>query len=557
MSLRTPLYLQTIGMLCLYLAVLLIAVFVACDAQFGVGLESLVQSPIGARIDSIADSIGSQLRSSPVETWNQVLNDAGKIYQVNFYIYDHMGRQQAGEKIDLPPAVSEQFTLPEPFQFSLIHGTGKVVAEVGMPSPPPAPSFSRVPDFEPKGTPPPFPLGQSISFATASAHPFFGFPPPHTHGPFYLGVKGRRLSTRLPPPPPPARFVVHTQKPDRLWFGTNVMIREPSTLMPMPSILLASCQNIWDNSLLFDSKLVASAISLVAAFSLLFWWPFIYQITRALSQLTKATERIAEGHFDTRLNAKRRDEIGGLSEAVNTMAERLDSFVSGQKRFLGAISHELRTPIARLQMALELLDASSTTGQKELILDIKEEVEEMTNLVNDLLAFSKAGLQAKKPQLMKIPIQSFIDDLISRSFVDVLIQCDMPNHLLAIADPLLLERSLSNLLRNGVRYAGEAGPITITAERVGLEIALLITDKGPGVKEDALKHLGEPFFRPEASRSRQSGGVGLGLAIVKSCIESCGGTASFRNGQNGGFEAELRLKADLETVALDLVAAER
>jgi two-component system sensor histidine kinase CpxA len=109
------------------------------------------------------------------------------------------------------------------------------------------------------------------------------------------------------------------------------------------------------------------------------------------------------------------------------------------------------------------------------------------------------------------------------------------------ADPLLLSRAFSNVLRNSVRYAGDSGPITISAVEHINQFSILISDCGPGVPEEALKRLAEPFFRPEASRSRSSGGVGLGLAIVKSCIEACDGALYFRNRAHGGFEVEIRL----------------
>jgi two-component system sensor histidine kinase CpxA len=110
------------------------------------------------------------------------------------------------------------------------------------------------------------------------------------------------------------------------------------------------------------------------------------------------------------------------------------------------------------------------------------------------------------------------------------------------ADPLLLERAISNVLRNSIRYAGHAGPIDATAHAEGPWVSLTIKDCGPGVKEDMLKNLAEPFFRPEPSRNRDSGGVGLGLAIVKSCIEACQGSFTVRNGQERGLEVVLKLK---------------
>lgn len=120
-----------------------------------------------------------------------------------------------------------------------------------------------------------------------------------------------------------------------------------------------------------------------------------------------------------------------------------------------------------------------------------------------------------------------------------------------MAEANLLDRALSNLLRNSLRYAGEQAHITINANHVtgsgavaagrGGKIAIAIRDNGPGVPEDSLASLGEPFFRPEASRNRSFGGVGLGLAIVKSCVAACHGTTVIRNIKPHGLEVEISL----------------
>ena len=104
------------------------------------------------------------------------------------------------------------------------------------------------------------------------------------------------------------------------------------------------------------------------------------------------------------------------------------------------------------------------------------------------------------------------------------------------------ERALSNLLRNARRYAAETlTPVEIVAQTIGGRVKLAVRDRGPGVSEAALSRLGEPFFRPELSRDRASGGFGLGLAIVRRCAVACGGEVAFRNRGGGGFEAELDL----------------
>jgi len=113
-----------------------------------------------------------------------------------------------------------------------------------------------------------------------------------------------------------------------------------------------------------------------------------------------------------------------------------------------------------------------------------------------------------------------------------------------VADPELLARALANIIRNAIKYTGDAGPIHVSAKREGNKIEIQVKDSGPGVPDDLVKHLFEPFFRPEPSRDPCSGGVGLGLAIVKTCIETCKGTVSARNLKPKGFAITVTLPSD-------------
>ena len=113
----------------------------------------------------------------------------------------------------------------------------------------------------------------------------------------------------------------------------------------------------------------------------------------------------------------------------------------------------------------------------------------------------------------------------------------------AMADPESLSRAIANLLRNAVRYAGEAGPVALTAKRDLGQIAITVADNGPGLPEDEIDRVFTPFYRVETSRNRGTGGVGLGLAIVKNCVEACNGSVRCRNRVPAGLEVEIRLAA--------------
>ncbi len=257
--------------------------------------------------------------------------------------------------------------------------------------------------------------------------------------------------------------------------------------------------------------------------------------------MTRATGRIAEGGFDVRVRIPRRDEIGQLGEAVNRMAERLEGFVTGQKRFLGDTAHELCTPLARIQMAVGILEQRTDAGSQAYVQDVREEVQHMSDLVAELLSFSKASLARAELKLRPVNIQTIAQQAVQRETQPgAIVQLEIKSDLEVVADPDLLQRAIANLLRNAIRYAGSCGPITLSATAEPEDIVIKVADCGPGVSEQFLPRLFDPFFRVDDARTREAGGVGLGLTIVRTCIEACGGTVSCRNRKPCGLEVVIR-----------------
>jgi two-component system sensor histidine kinase CpxA len=278
--------------------------------------------------------------------------------------------------------------------------------------------------------------------------------------------------------------------------------------------------------------------------SALFWLPFVRRITRSLSKMTAATRGIADGNFDIQLDTRSRDELGSLAESINRMARRLDGFVSGQKRFLGDISHELCAPLARTQIALGILEERAPAEQQAAIADVREEADQMSSLVNELLAFSKASLGPQAVRRTTVEVRAIAERAIRREAAgSTKIGLQVPEGLRAQADESLLERALANLIRNAMRYAnGSQIEVGGSSDGAG-GVLLTVADSGPGIPESSIAKIFDPFFRPDTSRSRETGGVGLGLAIVKNCAEMCGGSVSCRNREAGGLEVTVRLEA--------------
>lgn len=338
-------------------------------------------------------------------------------------------------------------------------------------------------------------------------------------------------------------FSTRTSNPTRYWVGVRVPVYEKGSSEPVRSTLLAVSDSMTGRGLFFDPTPWVVMIVTVLGLSALLWFPFVRSLTRTIKQMTSATEQIAEERFDVRVDEGRRDELGRLGRAVNHLAMRLSGYVTGQKRFLGDISHELNSPLARMQLALGILDERVDPKNRAYVADAQEEVRLMSDLVSELLAYAKAGLKSTPIELQRVKLRSLVEDVLAREVTDgQKIEIEVDNELMALAESGLLSRALANLIRNSVRYAGEAGPIRVTAKAHGDNISLKVSDSGPGVPESETDRLFDPFHRFESHRSRQTGGAGLGLAIVKTCVEACQGSVIARNLKPAGFEVEIVLK---------------
>jgi len=296
------------------------------------------------------------------------------------------------------------------------------------------------------------------------------------------------------------------------------------------------------SGLFFEFRPWLTVVLAVMLVSVACWLPFIRGMTRSIALMTRAAGQIAEGQFNVHVADQRRDEIGQLGDAINRMASRLSGFVSGQKRFLADVAHELCTPIATIQFGLGNLERRLTEEQRNRVADIQEEVQHMSALVGELLAFSRADRQLVEAKLETVNVAATVARVLDReASPDVRIEVSVNENLAVSADPEYLFRALSNLVRNAIRYAGHAGPIFVSAEAAEGAVSITVADSGLGVPEQVLEDIFAPFYRVDSSRNPQTGGVGLGLAIVKTCVESCGGSVKCRNRRPSGLEVEIRL----------------
>lgn len=496
----------------------------------GLRWDALVAGPSGERMQSLANVVAGEVAEATGEARTAVLQRFGRAYDAEFFLFSADVGQVAGAAVELPEAVRTRI------DFRLRGGPGSFGGPGGF-----APRGGRG-DFdgrhrdpaEKAARNPADSAGRDAKEKTRPAPDARRESPGGLVAPQPFGGLGEL---------PSGRFVVRAGNPAAYWVSVRVPFFSAERGRPVPARLVTRVGSLWGLLHLLNLQSWMLAGTGVLALSVLFWLPLVRSITHSVGQLTAATEQIAEGRFETRVTARRRDELGKLGESVNRMAVRLDAHMKGQRRFLGDVAHELCSPLARLQMATGILADQAPKALAETVADVREEVQQMSTLVNELLAFTKSGLRPRDAVCHPVSIAPLAREVLAREDVGARVQLHADDDLRAIAEPDLLARALGNLVRNALRYAGDAGPIALHAAREGDRVIIAVEDQGPGVPPADLDRLGEPFFRPELARTREGGGVGLGLAIVRDSVAACGGEVRFANRTPHGFRAEIRLAA--------------
>ncbi len=339
---------------------------------------------------------------------------------------------------------------------------------------------------------------------------------------------------------------VRTTDPVRYWLGIPMPLPAGSCADShsrfQPAMLIISTDSLTDSGFFPDIMPFLGAALAIIAISLIWWFPMIRHITRPLKEMTRVTEEIADGRFGMRVDDSRKDEIGRLGRSVNIMSERLESFISGQKRFLGDVAHELCSPLARLKMALGILENRAGQENREYLSDVSEEVDNITELVNEILSFSRAEFSPDKVKISEVDIEKVVSRVVDREKRGgVYVKTAIPAGLVAMCNHDLVARALANILRNAMRYAGQHGPVTITAGSSDGLVSIEVADSGPGVPDEYISRIFDPFFRVDDHRSRETGGAGLGLSIVRTCIEACRGRVIAENTEQGGLKIRIEL----------------
>ena len=256
---------------------------------------------------------------------------------------------------------------------------------------------------------------------------------------------------------------------------------------------------------------------------------YIRRTLKPLQPLRQGVLEITEGNLDVHVPVKTGDEIGELSEAFNRMVTRIRQMIAARDQLLGDISHELRSPITRMKVALEFIPESEK--KKKLTSDLLEIESMITGILEiERLKNGRAGLKIEEQDVISL-IKETADQFDKQHpGIDT---TSLPGTLNLSTDSNLLKVVIKNILENAIKFSTHnSESVQIKIKKSENQIEIIITDDGQGIPEDDLPHVFEPFYRVDRSRSRQSGGYGLGLSMCRKIINAIGGEITCTNNPN-------------------------
>jgi len=267
-----------------------------------------------------------------------------------------------------------------------------------------------------------------------------------------------------------------------------------------------------------------------------------WTIARPLGELRQGVLGFGRGDFSFRARSRRKDELGDLARAFDLMADRTETLLTAERRLLQDVSHELRSPLARLRFALELARSGPSP---EAFARVQKEVDRLAALVGELLQVTRAEGDPGARNNAPVDLQSLLESLAEDCRIEseargCSIRVSAPEKIVWEGDGDLLHRAVENVLRNAVRHTPPGSTVDLFLTREGDDIAVRVRDYGPGVPEPDLERIFRPFYRVEEDRNREGGGVGLGLAIAQRAVRLHHGEIRAVN-TNPGLMVEMRL----------------
>jgi signal transduction histidine kinase len=284
--------------------------------------------------------------------------------------------------------------------------------------------------------------------------------------------------------------------------------------------------------------------------ALLLCWALARYLSSPIGKLRRATQKFAAGDLSTRVAdqvGKRRDELAALAEDFDLMAERIESLITSQQRLSRDVSHELRSPLARMNVALEIAKQKMNGDTGPVLQRIENESQRLNEMISRLLTLSKLETGSQDFDRRELNLRALVEQVASDADFEAnakgrSVKLVRAEDCRVNGSESLLRSAVENVLRNAVRYTREGTAVEVSLFRENGKAVLKIADHGTGVPEKELGNLFRPFYRVGEARDRGSGGTGLGLAIAEQAVLAHKGTILARN-TGDGLEVEIALAA--------------
>lgn len=330
-------------------------------------------------------------------------------------------------------------------------------------------------------------------------------------------------SPSLRPPPPPPRLVDLLPGAPTSNVSTQARLHDGSVVTFRYSPPPATAER--------PLRIVGSLLLVAIAVSLLSVWG-VRRLTRPLDMFARAADGLARDLEQAPLAEAGPREVASAAHAFNRMQQALRTLIQTRAQALAGVSHDLRLPITRVRLRLEMLPEGPVRDA------IEHDLAEMETLIDDTLAFLRAGDSSEQPSPTRLDalVEGVADDIAALG-ADIEVHGSVPQPV--TLRPSQTRRCLANLMDNARRYGG--GTIRVTLSTTGSQACITIDDSGPGIPESELEHVFEPYVRLEASRARHTGGSGLGLAIARAIARAQGGDITLSRRHEGGLRATLVL----------------
>ncbi|HXR51646.1 MAG TPA: HAMP domain-containing sensor histidine kinase [Steroidobacteraceae bacterium] len=269
--------------------------------------------------------------------------------------------------------------------------------------------------------------------------------------------------------------------------------------------------------------LVGFALLLILGAYLAVRWLF-----RPLAPIREGAAYIGAGHFSHRIGVPREDELGELASDINTMAGRVEGMLEAKRQLLLGVSHELRSPISRMNLGLALMDESSA------VRSLRQDTAEMQYIVETLLDAERLGSAHTALDRADVQLPELAQSLRQRFFPhEPRLQIQLAGEPRARLDQARIQLMLKNLVGNALRYAPQ-GPVELEITGKDGQVTFRVRDYGPGISSGQRAHIGEPFYRSDASRARETGGTGLGLYLARQVARAHGGDLILEQEEGAG-----------------------